>query len=86
METENKTEQLAISVESAGKMLGISRATAYLLVNTGRIPALKISDRRWVVPVAALKKLLESAELEKDQPGGSCNTRVKHEDGGTLET
>lgn len=63
---ENNTERLTMTVEEAGEALGVSRATAYLLVNTGRIPAIRISDRRWIVPRAALLKMLESTEPEKD--------------------
>ena len=83
METETKTGKLVMSVGSASLALGVSRATAYMLVNTGRIPAIRISDRRWVVPIAALNKFLESAELEKDQLSGSGITQGKLEDGGT---
>lgn len=63
---ENNTERLTMTVEEAGEALGVSRATAYLLVKTGRIPAIRISDRRWIVPRAALLKMLESTEPEKD--------------------
>ena len=54
-------EKLTMTVEEAGEALGISRATAYMLANTGRIPAIRISDRRLVVSRAALLKMLESA-------------------------
>ena len=60
-EKANKVEKLTITVEEAGEALGISRATAYTLVNQGRLPALRISTRRWVVPVKALNELLDSA-------------------------
>ena len=54
-------EKLTMTVEEAGEALGISRATAYMLANTGRIPAIRISDRRLVVPRAALLKMLDRA-------------------------
>jgi excisionase family DNA binding protein len=58
---ENKKEKLTMTVEEAGEALGISRATAYLLANTGHIPVIRLGERRLVVPKAALLKLLESA-------------------------
>ena len=58
---ENKKEKLTMTVEEAGEALGISRATAYLLANTGRIPVIRLGERRLVVPKAALLKMLESA-------------------------
>lgn len=54
-------EKLTMTVEEAGEALGISRATAYMLANTGRIPAIRISDRRLVVPRAALLRMLDKA-------------------------
>jgi len=61
LNSEGKTERLAMTVEEAGDALGISRATAYMLVNTGRLPAIRISDRRLIVPIKALNELLNSA-------------------------
>ncbi|MFC1984725.1 helix-turn-helix domain-containing protein [Chloroflexota bacterium] len=54
-------EKLTMTVEEAGKALGISRATAYMLANTGFIPAIRLGERRLVVPRVALLKMLESA-------------------------
>ena len=67
MGTEDQTEKLTMSIDQASKALGISRSTAYMLVNTGRLPAIRISDRRWVIPVAALLEFLESAEPKTDR-------------------
>jgi excisionase family DNA binding protein len=47
-----------VSVERAGALLGICRATAYQAVRTGEIPAIRIGRRRVVVPTAALLRLL----------------------------
>ena len=63
---ETKTERLTMTVEEAGEALGVSRATAYMLANTGRIPAIRISERRLVVPRAALLKMLESVGKPKE--------------------
>jgi len=58
----HKTERLTMTVEEAGKVLGISRATSYMLASTGKIPTIRLGERRIVVPKAALMKMLEAAE------------------------
>lgn len=55
-------ERLTLTVEEAGEVLGISRATAYMLANTGKIPTIRLGERRLVVPKAALMKMLEAVE------------------------
>jgi excisionase family DNA binding protein len=67
MVTKDQTEELVLSVTAASKALGISRSTAFQLVNSGRLPAIRISDRRWIIPKAALLKMLESAEPKQTQ-------------------
>ena len=56
-------ERLALSVEEAGGLLGISRDLAYDLVARGEIPSVRLG-RRLVVPrralEAALDRLLEA--------------------------
>lgn len=62
METNNgKVERLVFTVEETARILGISRGTAYLLANTGGIPAIRIGQRRLVVPRKALDDFLSSA-------------------------
>jgi excisionase family DNA binding protein len=56
-----KGERLVLTVGETAKALGISRATCYSLANQGRLPVIRISDRRFVVPVKALNELLDSA-------------------------
>jgi excisionase family DNA binding protein len=51
-------QRLTISVEEAGQLLGISRGLAYLLVNRGDIPSIRLG-RRIVVPRRALHRLLD---------------------------
>jgi len=58
MEIERKT----ISVEEAGKILGVSRPKAYELVKEGRIPVLKLGPHKFVVPVSALEKYLDNCQ------------------------
>lgn len=47
-----------ITVERAGAILGIGRATAYAAVKEGRIPSIRPSARRVVVPTAAFLEML----------------------------
>ena len=65
VESQNKSERLVMTVEEAGEVLGISRATAYMLANTGRLPAIRISDRRIIVPRKAIDDLLASASKQE---------------------
>lgn len=65
LNSEGKTDRLTMTVEEAGAALGISRATAYMLVNTGRLPAIRISDRRIIIPKKAISELLASASKQE---------------------
>lgn len=51
----------ATTVEIAGEVLGLSRTAAYEAVNRGTFPVsvVKVTRRRWIVPTAALLRLLE---------------------------
>ena len=61
-ENREATECLTITLEAAAEVLGISRGTAYTLAKQGRLPVIRISDRRWIVPKRALEALLASVE------------------------
>lgn len=50
-------EARTISVELAGKMLGLSRASSYQAAATGELPTIKIG-RRLLVPRAKLAAML----------------------------
>ncbi len=52
-----KKEPLALTVEEAGKRLGLGRAATYAAINRGELPHLRIG-RRVVVPIAALEQWL----------------------------
>jgi excisionase family DNA binding protein len=58
MTTERKTVNLW---PEAGKILGLSRASTYTAARSGEIPTIKIGSR-YLVPIAALERLLASAE------------------------
>jgi len=49
-----------LSLEEAGRLLGISRATAYRLAKNGEIPYVAVGHKRRV-PKLALLRLLEGA-------------------------
>lgn len=51
------SERLALSVEEAGALLGISRDLAYDLVARGELPSVRLG-RRLVVPRRALEEAL----------------------------
>jgi excisionase family DNA binding protein len=53
-------QRLTYTVEEAGDLLGISRGSAYNLVRTGKIPALRMG-RRLLVSRGALEGLLGPA-------------------------
>ena len=55
------TERLTITVEEAGRLLGISRALAYEMARTGKLPTLRFG-RRMVVPRKAIENMLEDPD------------------------
>jgi len=57
----NSTTRLTHTVEEAGKLLGLSRNSAYALARTGELPTIRLG-KRLLVPKAALERLLASAD------------------------
>jgi len=57
---DNRREVLVYSVEDAGRLLGLSRATAYAMCKSGAIPTVRFG-RAVRVPRAALERMLEAA-------------------------
>jgi excisionase family DNA binding protein len=57
----NKMERLTMTIGEVAAALGISRATAYMLANTGGLPVIRLGERRMVVSRRAIEKLLEQA-------------------------
>src|SRR5215218_11469955 len=57
MEHTEEVKQRTLTVEEAGKLLGVGRGLAYELAERGEIPALRLG-RRLVVPRARLMALL----------------------------
>ena len=58
MEENEQNAPLTITVEEAGRRLGISRGLAYELVRRGEIPAIRLGCRRLVVPAGAVEAIV----------------------------
>lgn len=58
-------ERKTITVEEAGRLLGISRATAYQAVKTGELPTIRIG-RRLLVPRVQIDRMLGREEVNRD--------------------
>ena len=56
---ESGDETLVLTVPAAGKLLGISRYSAYAAAGRGQLPVVKFGGRL-VVPKVALQRLLET--------------------------
>jgi excisionase family DNA binding protein len=54
------SERQTITVEEAGKILGVSRNTAYTAVKRGEIPTIRLG-RLLLVPKAAVDRMLAAA-------------------------
>ena len=65
--TEDSTavERRTISVEEAGRILGVSRGAAYAYAKDGSIPTIRLG-KRLLVPRAALEKMLNVAHTASD--------------------
>jgi excisionase family DNA binding protein len=57
-----ESERLTFTVEEAGELLGISRALAYEMARTGRLPTLRFG-KRIVVPKKAIENMLEHSAI-----------------------
>ena len=53
-------EKLTLSVDELAKQLGISRPLAYELTRRDGFPAIRLGERRIVIPVDGLKRWLDS--------------------------
>jgi len=63
---------LAVKPEEAARMLGIGRNLVYEMIKSGEIPAVRLGERRLLVPIAALEKLLD-VEYNDNQRGAESN-------------
>jgi len=58
---------LAVSPDEAFRRIGVSRALGYKLIKDGTIKSVRLGERRLLVPIAALEKLLD---VTNDQVAG----------------
>jgi len=61
-EMQNYESLETVSVEEAGKILGIGRVLAYRLAKSGQIPVLRLGQRRFRIPLAALEAWLKNPD------------------------
>lgn len=54
------TEKLTVTVHEMAQMIGISRTSAYELTRREGFPAIRISERRIIIPVDKLKEWLNT--------------------------
>lgn len=54
------SEKLAFSVSELAKALGVSKPVAYELCRRADFPAIRVSDRRIIIPAEALENWLEN--------------------------
>lgn len=59
-----------ISVEEAGRRLGVSKNTAYAAAKRGEIPTIKIG-KRLLVPLAAFERMLETGNQNQGGENGA---------------
>lgn len=57
MVTKSDELPICLSVEAAGRLLGLSRGSSYLAVKTGQLPHVRIGQRI-IVPTARLLAML----------------------------
>ena len=66
-------ERLAVSVTEAAKALGISKSTAYSLVEQKILPCVRIGEKRIIIPVKALEEWLQA----QSEPPWATNCNKK---------
>ena len=69
-----KQEQIAISVEEAGKLLGLGRVSAYRAAQRGDLPVVQIGKRK-LVSVIGLNRMMDNASSILS----ACNCKCKQE-------
>lgn len=47
-----------LDIPEAGAYLGLNRPQSYRAAKAGLLPTVQVSERRWKVPTAALRKML----------------------------
>ena len=66
----DQIERQTLTVEEAARDLGIGRGAAYFAAQRGDLPVIRIG-RRYVVPRAALERMLDQ-QIERGTPDGGA--------------
>lgn len=53
-------EKLAYSITECAKLLSLSKSTCYALAEQGRLPTIRITEKRLIVPAKALEEWLSN--------------------------
>lgn len=53
------TEKMTVSVEEMATMIGVSRSVAYQLAKERGFPAIRVGERRLIIPVKSLERWLD---------------------------
>ena len=61
------SETPTLSIPEAGSYFGLDRNAAYRAAKKGYLPTVQVSERRWVVPTAALLGMLGFEALTSDE-------------------
>ena len=69
-----ETARRTLTVLEAARVLGVGRGTAYELVRSGQLPALRLGPKRIVIPREGLNRLLAG-----DGTAGRASTEEKAE-------
>ena len=68
-----QVEPLCVDIPTAAKLLGVSRNLAYKMASLGQLPVIRCGERRLVVPLAALRKMLGDGSSNEEKLRG-CGT------------
>ena len=66
-EKQIEAEPLCVSIPVAAKMLGVSRGTGYEMARLGQLPVIRCGARRLVVPLPALRRMLDGQDDKSDE-------------------
>lgn len=60
-----ENSKLTVTVDEMAKMIGVNRQTAYALAKMDNFPAIRISERRIIIPIDALNKWLNESAFKR---------------------
>lgn len=78
-EAKMDNDRVSLTVDQAAKALRISRGLCYQMVHEGKIPSIRFG-KRYLVPQAALERLLTSYERRDSNTEDSLPQRLREDD------